>query len=108
MAIINCPHCGKPTSSAARACRVCAAPLGTGNPEENARLAARARREQARRLSMHAVIATLIGVSGGLWLMLGQAPRSGSTARTIAMLLLLGGLAWYVYVRVRLWLHKRR
>ena len=65
LAIISCPHCGKPTSSKAPSCRACNASLDGENHPENARLAARARREQARSMASQAVLATLIGVAGG-------------------------------------------
>ena len=107
MAIINCPHCGKPTSSVAKACRSCVAALNSADHEQNARLAARTRREQARRMASQAVLATLLGVSGGLWLIFGDAPHHNAIARMLALAMLVGGLAWYLYLRVRLWLHKR-
>ena len=108
MAIIGCPHCGKPTSSKAMACQSCGQLLGAENGANTARNAARARRERVRRATSQAVLATLLGVSGGLWLLLGDAPRHSDTARIIALVMLLGGLAWYLYLRIRLWLYRHR
>ncbi|NNC54440.1 MAG: hypothetical protein HKO07_01820, partial [Pseudomonadales bacterium] len=58
-------------------------------------------------MSMQAALATLLGMSAGLWLMFGEGPRAGGSARWLAVLLFVAGLGWYVYVRIALWLQRR-
>ncbi len=108
MAIINCPQCGQRTSSAASACGVCGATLTDADPELAARLAARARRARARNLTLQATVATLVGIGGGFWLMFGAGPRQGGWQQVLAALLFVGGLGWYLYVRVAQWIARRR
>lgn len=108
MAIIACPNCGKSTSSKADNCLACGMRLAAGDHERQARTAARARREQKRRMTSQAVLATLLGVTGGLWLIFGDAPRQGGMARAISLGMLIGGLIWYLYLRARLWINRLR
>lgn len=108
MAIVLCPQCGARTSSAAPACLSCGFAVGNGNAEETARRLARARRARARRMSMHAVLATLIGIGGGLWLMFGDMPKADGRMRMLAAALFAGGLGWYLYLRIRLWLDRHK
>lgn len=108
MAIVICPKCGQRTSSASPDCRACGAVLAGSDPEADARLAARARRARARSLTMQAALATLVGLGGGFWLMFGEGPRQGGVTRIVAAALFVGGLGWYLYVRIAQWTNKRR
>ncbi len=107
MAIVSCPQCGERTSSVAKKCRNCDFELQTGDAENAARVARRARRVLARRLAGQAALATLVGIGGGLWLMFGAGPRAGGWPRTVAALLFVGGLGWYGWVRFQLWKLRR-
>lgn len=108
MAIVICPKCGKRTSSVDTHCRSCGGAVDSGDVETNIRQVARARKARARKLSMQAVLATILGTSAGLWLMFGEAPRAGGAARWLAVILFVAGLGWYVYARLGLWLQRKR
>jgi len=108
MAIVICAHCNERTSSIGGACHACGAALDPGSTEKVERQQRRLRRARARNMSMQAVLATLLSMSAGLWLMFGEGPQAGGLARWAAALLFVAGLGWYIYVRIAQWLHGKR
>ncbi|HYW05003.1 MAG TPA: hypothetical protein VFA86_13795 [Gammaproteobacteria bacterium] len=98
MALINCVECSHQVSDQAASCPNCGAPTATG------RRAAMPVEQTAKRFKAQTVLAVMAIIAGFIFTT--AAAGSGSIAFVVATsVLTLGGIVWFVVIRVRTWWH---
>ena len=105
MALIACPECGHQVSSAAPSCPGCGAPIAGAAELSAVGATITTVQETSKRLKLHTLISVVMICVGVVWAMAVAQDPNGSG--TLAALLIVAGLVWYLVSRVRIWWHHK-
>lgn len=104
MALINCPECSKEVSNAAPSCPNCGVGIASLKESKAAGAALTTVQETSKKLKLHTLLSILAIVIGVVWWM---ATPEGAEPSGVAILLVAGGLFWYLVTRFRIWWHHK-
>jgi len=101
MALINCPDCRAQVSDRAGACPRCGHPIAIARESAGAGTALTTIQGTSKRLKAH----TAISATAVILSMFGAALSSSAAWKGFWVLAAVGGLAWFIVTRVRIWWH---
>jgi hypothetical protein len=116
MSLVNCPDCGEPVSTRAKACPRCAHPINPSvRPAVAAPSAPRAAphvqtiERTSKTLKGQIVASVLLVFTGVLTtcggMVVARETEGGSGAAQIGLLMFVGGTVWFIATRIRIWWH---
>lgn len=107
MAVINCPSCKKKTSDKAKECSHCGLSLQEMDSDKIANLNNINRINQGQRLMSYSFIAMLL-FCGGFLFMFWDNVEQGTWQYNLALTSTIIGFIFYIIIRIRMLLFKRK
>lgn len=105
MPLMPCPECAREVSSTAVACPGCGAPIATRSETVAAGVPLQTVQETSKRLKAHILISSLMFWAGAIWFFTAGVSDEGMIV--VSMLLMLGGLVYYIVTKSRIWWHHK-
>lgn len=108
MALIMCPDCGKDVSDAAPACPHCGRPVTLSSRISPPSSEVSTIELTGKRLKLHSLLSALAIIVGLVWLIANTSTGQPSVGgMMVSAGLMVGGLAWFVITRIRIWWHHK-
>ena len=104
MALISCPECSKEVSNSAPSCPNCGVGIASLKEAKAAGAPLTTVQETSKKLKLHTLISILAIIIGVVWWI---GTPEGNEPSGIAILLVAGGLVWYLVTRFRIWWHHK-
>ena len=104
MPLIACPDCSAQVSDRAPSCLRCGAPIATAAEVASTGAHLVTTQETSKRLKLHLLISGFIFGVGAIWTF-SQDSSLGYSGTPV--LIMLGGLAWQIHARFRIWWHHK-
>lgn len=111
MPLITCTDCGASVSDRAPTCPNCGAPIAAQPAPVASAIPVATIELTSKRLKRQLLLSALCIVVGLVWLISASAAlgsgSGGAGGPIIGSLLMVGGVAWFIATRVRIWWHHR-
>jgi len=105
MALINCSECGAEVSDKAASCPKCGAPITAAKEVEKVGVQVQTIQETSKKLKLQALISGLVFIIGMVWLI--GAPKTPGSFNPAPVIVMLGGLVWFIVIRIKTWWHHK-
>ena len=106
--LIQCPECQSNVSDTAPHCPHCGAPVAARTTKDARAIGESLNTVQltSKRLKLHSLLSAMTVIFGVIWSVAATQEQNPQPS-SLAGLLILGGLVWFIITRFRIWWHHR-